>query len=67
MSKTDQHGRRWLCFSTISAAKNASEQQLGGRERVYGDMEEGRESLCQQDQHPESLCWGGEAALPRKG
>lgn len=34
---------------------------------MYGDMEEGKESLSKQEEHPESLCWGGEAALPRKG
>lgn len=53
-SKMDQH-RRWFCFLTSSAAKNAGEQQIGGRERVYSVMEEGRESLSQQDKHPESL------------
>lgn len=39
MSKADQHRRRWLCFSTSSAAEHARDQELGGREGVYGDME----------------------------
>lgn len=39
MSKAEQHQRRWLCFSTSSAAKHARDQELGGRERVNGDME----------------------------
>lgn len=62
----DQH-RRWFCFSTSCTAKKDREQRLGERERVHGAMEGGSESLSQQDEHPESLCWGGEAAVPRKG